>query len=217
MPTGRFVRLTVTDTGCGMTPEVVRRAFEPFFTTKESGKGTGLGLSTVYGAVKEASGTITLHSELGKGTQINVYLPSTGRSVTAESSTIDVAATGHGEHILVVDDNQALLTVTARMLTKAGYHVAEASTREQAVDLSNDTDLELDLLLADIVMPGMSAPDLVDVVRASRPGTPVAFMSGYAADRGCGSRPLPEDIPILTKPFDATALLRTVRTALDGA
>ena len=217
MPSGRFVRLTVTDTGCGMAPEVVRRAFEPFFTTKESGKGTGLGLSTVHGAVKEASGTIALQSELGEGTRISVYLPSTGRPAASPSSATPVATSGHGEHILVVDDNDALLAVTARMLTKAGYRVAEASTREQAVHLSNNADLDLDLLLADVVMPGMSAPDLVDAVRATRPGTPVAFMSGYAADRTRGGRPLPEDIPIITKPFDAPALLRAVRAALDGA
>ena len=217
LPPGRFVRLTVTDTGLGMTPDVVRRAFEPFFTTKESGKGTGLGLSTVYGAVKEASGTITLRSEPGIGTQISVYLPSAGRPATSLAPATAVATAGHGEHILVVDDNEALLAITARMLAKAGYQVTEASSREQAVHLSDNADLDLDLLLADIVMPGMSAPDLVDTVRASRPGTPVAFMSGYAADPGRGGRPLPEDIPIIAKPFDATTLLRAVRTALDGS
>jgi hypothetical protein len=214
MPPGRFIRLTVTDTGCGMTPDVVRRAFEPFFTTKESGKGTGLGLSTVYGAVKEASGTITLQSEPGNGTQISIYLPSLGRPATSAPPVAPAATAGHGEHILVVDDNDALLAITTRMLTKAGYHVTEASSREQAIRLSDDADLKMDLLLTDIVMPGMSAPDLVDAIRAARPGTPVAFMSGYAADPARGGRPLPDDIPIIAKPFDAPTLLRAVHTAL---
>ena len=214
---GRFVRLTVTDTGCGMSPEVAQRAFQPFFTTKEPGKGTGLGLATAYGAVREAAGTIALESDVGKGTRISIYLPSAARS-QARASTAVVATGPHskGETILVVDDNDALREISKRILVRAGYQVTEASTRDDAVRLGGDTDLELDMVLADVVMPGITAHEMIDAIRVHRPGISVALMSGYA-DPTRGGRLLAEDIPIIAKPFSAATLLREVRTAIDQA
>jgi PAS domain S-box-containing protein len=213
---GRYVRLTVADTGCGMSPDVVKRAFQPFFTTRDPGKGTGLGLATVYGAVHEAAGTITLHSEPGKGTRISIYLPSTApleAPVTTAAAGI-TRQSGNGEHILVVDDNDALRAISKRILTRAGYQVTEASTRDDAVRLGGDTDLALDMVLADVVMPGVTAPEMIDAIRLHRPGISVALMSGYA-DPARAGRLLSDDIPIIAKPFDTATLLREVRMAID--
>jgi PAS domain S-box-containing protein len=215
---GRFVRLTVADTGCGMSPEVVQRAFQPFFTTKEPGKGTGLGLATVYGAVHEAAGTITLESEVGAGTRISIYLPA---AVRAEAAAPAAAAAGagrrsNGEHILVVDDNEALRAISNRILARAGYRVTEAATRDDAVRLGTDDGLELDMVLADVVMPGLTAHEMIDAIRLHRPGISVALMSGHA-DTAREGWLLADRIPIIAKPFDSATLLREVRLAIDRA
>ncbi|WP_127509497.1 hybrid sensor histidine kinase/response regulator [Actinoplanes solisilvae] len=213
---GRFVRLTVADTGCGMSPEVAQKAFEPFFTTKDPGKGTGLGLATVYGAVQEAAGALALESEPGKGTRISIYLPSAARPEAPVSTVVAVNTdpTSTGEHVLVVDDNDALRGISKRILLRAGYHVTEASTRDDAVRLGGDTDLELDMVLTDVVMPGISAHEMIDAIRAHRPSISVALMSGYA-DPARGGRLLSDDIPIIAKPFNAATLLHEVRMAID--
>ena len=216
LPPGPFVRLTVADTGCGMSPDVMKRAFQPFFSTKDPGKGTGLGLATVYGAVHEAAGRITLESEPGKGTTISVYLPSAPRSEPPVTATAPATTnqSRNGEHILVVDDNDALRAISARILTRAGYQVTEASTRHDAIRLGSDTDLKIDMVLADIVMPGVTAHEMIDTIRALRPEVAVALMSGYA-DPERGGRLLTDDIPIIAKPFNAATLLREIRTAID--
>ena len=122
---------------------------------------------------------------------------------------------GSGEHILVVDDSDAIRAVTAGILTGAGYQVTQASSRDEAASLGGSEGPGLDMVLTDVVMPGISAPDLVDVIRSAHPGLPIAFMSGYAADPARGGRPLPDDIPLIAKPFDAPALLRAVRDTID--
>jgi hypothetical protein len=215
---GRFVRLTVADTGCGMSPEVAQRAFQPFFTTKDHGKGTGLGLATAYGAVQEAAGTITLESEPGKGTRISIYLPSAAR-LEAPVSTVAAIATEPvtvGKRVLVVDDNDALRAISARILVRAGYQVIEASTRDDAIRYGCDADLELDMVLADVVMPGITAHEMVDAIRVHHPGISVALMSGYP-DPARGGGLLSDDIPIIAKPFNAATLLHQVRVALGHA
>jgi PAS domain S-box-containing protein len=215
---GRFVRLTVADTGCGMSPEVAQRAFQPFFTTKDPGKGTGLGLATAYGAVQEAAGTITLDSEPGQGTRISIYLPSAAQPEAPVSTVaaVTTSPTSTGEHLLVVDDNDALRAISKRILVRAGYQVTEASTRDDAVRFGGDADLELDMVLADIVMPGITAHEMIDAIRLHRPGISVAFMSGYA-DPARGGRLLSDDIPVIAKPFNAATLLHEVRMAIDHA
>ncbi|HYN97120.1 MAG TPA: response regulator [Pilimelia sp.] len=211
---GRYVRLTVADTGCGMPPEVVQRAFEPFFTTKGHGRGSGLGLATVYGAVKEAAGVVRLSSAPGQGTTISVYLPSAGPP-TAPVAGLGAADTaGGGEHILVVEDDDAVRAIADRMLTRAGFAVTNAARREEALKLLGDDSREFDLLLSDIVMPGMPAPAFLETVRDMRPGLPIVLMSGYAAGITRDGPRLPSDIPLVSKPFDSSTLVRVIRTAL---
>jgi hypothetical protein len=209
-PIGPFLRLSCTDTGCGMSPETVQRAFEPFFSTKE-GKGTGLGLATVYGAVKEADGAVTIRSRLGIGTTINVFLPRSARTAMAPAHEPGQVSRGHGEHILIVEDNDAVRMITQRILKTAGYQVTSAATRDEALVICNNNDIGLDLVLSDVIMPGMTVREFIALVRESRPGLPILLMSGYA-DQAAGSQPLP---PIVAKPFDAVTLQRQVRKMLD--
>src|SRR5580704_1308539 len=213
---GRFVRIRCTDTGCGMPPEVALRAFEPFFTTKGMGKGSGLGLATVYGAVTEAGGTVTLWSEPGVGTRVTIYLPWAPIEATPAAAVRDVHR-GRGERILVVEDNDGLREIATRILTRAGYKVTAAAARDEALRVSEDKDIGLDLVLTDVIMPGISVRDFIGAVHAARPGLPVVLMSGYATDRARAGDSLPDSFPMLTTPFQADTLLRQVSTTLAGS
>jgi two-component system, cell cycle sensor histidine kinase and response regulator CckA len=212
---GRFVRLTCSDTGCGMSPEVAQRAFEPFFTTKGIGKGSGLGLATVYGAVSEAGGTVSLWSEPGVGTRVTIDLPWAPIRV-ASADAVREAPHGQGERILVVEDNDGLREIATRILTRAGYEVSAAAARDEALRVSDDKAIRLDLVLTDVIMPGISVQEFIDAVHKTRPGLPVILMSGYATDHARVGDSLPEDFPMLTKPFQTVALLRQVSTSLHG-
>jgi signal transduction histidine kinase len=212
----RFVRLTCTDTGCGMPPEVARRAFEPFFTTKGIGKGSGLGLATVYGAVSEAGGTVALWSEPGVGTQVTIDLPWAPIRATP-ASAVRAVRHGQGERILVVEDNDGIREIASRILTQAGYEVSAAATRDDALRVSDDQDVGLDLVLSDVIMPGISVREFIDAVRAARPGLPVILMTGYATDHARVGESLPKDFAMLTKPFQIVELLRQVSRTLDGS
>jgi CheY-like chemotaxis protein len=209
---GRFARLSCADTGCGMSPETARRAFEPFFSTRGKGKGTGLGLATVYGAVTDAGGAVTLRSQPGAGTTISIYLPSAAYITETPAPETGKAPHGNGEHILVVEDNDAMREVARRILSKGGYQVTCAASREEALATCGQASTPLDLLLSDVVMPGPPIREFIALVHASRPGLPVLLMSGYSADHVGGNAPLP---PIVAKPFDSPALLRQVRKTLD--
>jgi len=212
---GHYVQVTMSDTGCGMSQNVVRRAFEPFFTTKPLGKGTGLGLSTVYGIVTHAGGDIRIESEEGMGTTFRLYLPAVCGSGQSLAPGQPTAQQGNGEVVLVVDDEPAVLAVAARMLRLNGYHTLEASTYEQALSLIATRDFQL--LLTDAVMPGMSGPALAERARELRPAVRVLHMSG-----SCASALDPADVAsgreyLLKKPFTAHALLDKVSTVLRGA
>jgi two-component system cell cycle sensor histidine kinase/response regulator CckA len=211
----RYVCLAVADTGCGMDEEVQRRAFEPFFTTRGTGQGSGLGLATVYGAVQEASGAIALDSAPGAGTRITVYLPAADRPAPAAApdSVTGEAARGHGERILVVEDDDDIRTITRRVLTRGGYEVSDAATREEALRLVHDGTLAFDLLLSDVIMPGMPVLEFIRTVVAARPSIHIVFMSGYTAD---SDRRLPEGVPIVNKPFTARTLLHQIQTTLSN-
>jgi two-component system cell cycle sensor histidine kinase/response regulator CckA len=213
---GRYVLFTVSDTGCGMDEEVQRRAFEPFFTTRSTGQGSGLGLATVYGAVQEAAGAITVDSAPGCGTRITVYLPATDRPAltTEPDRTPGEAGRGRGERILVVEDDDDIRTITQRVLTRGGYEVSGAATREEALRLINDGDLSFDLLLSDVIMPGMPVLEFIQTVLGVRPAIRIVFMSGYTAD---SDRRLPEGVPIVNKPFSSHALLNQIQTTLGGS
>ncbi|MDI6104232.1 response regulator [Actinoplanes sp. NEAU-A12] len=209
----RYVCLAVADTGCGMDEEVQRRAFEPFFTTRSTGQGSGLGLATVYGAVQEASGAITVDSAPGAGTRIAVYLPAADRpapTTETDSGTGDTGR-GHGERVLVVEDDDDIRTITRRVLTRGGYEVSDASTREEALRLIRDDALSFDLLLSDVIMPGMPVLEFIQTVLGARPSLHIVFMSGYTAD---SDRRLPDGVPIVNKPFSGATLLHQIHTTL---
>ncbi len=212
------VCLTVSDTGCGMTEEVKRRAFEPFFTTRGRGQGSGLGLSTVYGAVTEAAGTLALTSQVGVGTSITVCLPASGHS-DAEQPSEDKdgpGARGDGERVLIVEDDDGIRRIACRILSGAGYSVLDAATRSEALELVRDTGQAFDLILSDVIMPGMTVTEFIDAVQESRPSLPVLLMSGYTADHTANSQPLPGHIPLIAKPFKAAALLRRVKSVIEA-
>jgi PAS domain S-box-containing protein len=207
---GRAVRLSVRDTGTGMRGEVRERAFEPFYSTKPKGEGTGLGLATVYGIVTQAGGTVEIHSTPGRGTTIEVLLPATDALpalAPAGDDGGDPAA--KGETILVVEDEAAVRRLTCRILTREGYRVLEAADGPRALVTWDEHPGQIDLVLTDVVMPGMSGTEL-----AERLGVEPVFMSGYTDD--VMLRHGVEGPRLVQKPFDAQTLLGAVRSALDA-
>ncbi|MEV4640544.1 response regulator [Actinoplanes sp. NPDC049548] len=208
------VGLTVTDTGCGMSPEVAARAFEPFYTTKGRGRGTGLGLATAYGVVTDAGGTITLESRLGHGTTLRVTLPVSATAGPDERPAAPVADGGAGERILVVEDEEAVRDIVSRILHKAGYQVHSVGDPLEALKTCLTEGLEVDALLTDVIMPGMSGTQLAAELRRHRPELPVLFMSGYTSGPAPGGQELPPDAPLIRKPFDTHTLLRELRQLL---
>jgi CheY-like chemotaxis protein len=204
------VRLTVRDTGTGMSRDVVERAFEPFYSTKPKGEGTGLGLATVYGIVTQTGGTIEIDSAPGSGTTIEVLLPATEAEPVGEPASRDGAdAAARGETILVVEDEAAVRRLTCRILAREGYRVLEAADGARALAMWDEHAGEIDLLLTDVVMPGMSGKEL-----AERLGIEPVFMSGYTDD--VMLRHGMEGLRLVQKPFDAQTLLGAVRSALDA-
>jgi two-component system cell cycle sensor histidine kinase/response regulator CckA len=212
---GRFVRLLVTDTGIGMDSEVASRAFEPLFTTKGSGQGTGLGLATVYTIVTQAGGTIDLNSDPGVGTSIEIHLPAAVGATAQPTKPTRAAPAGRGESILITEDDAAVRRVAERILDTAGYAVRSAGGGPEALELLDDPAIHFDLLLADLVMPGMRGDDLARRAVAMRPGLNVLFMSGYSdsappSDLG----PTAGRVAFIDKPFDAGSLLERLRELL---
>ena len=215
---GRFVRLLVSDTGIGMDSEVASRAFEPMFTTKSSGQGTGLGLATVYTIVSQTGGMITLSSEPGAGTSLDIHLPATELGPARATKPTRAAPAGRGEAILIAEDDPAVRRVAERILSSAGYAVTATGGGPEALELLDDGARDVDLLLSDIVMPGMRGDDLARRAVAMRPGLHVLFMSGYSdqappLDLG----PTAGATAFIDKPFDAGTLLERIRDLLRGA
>jgi len=207
---GSAVQLVVGDTGVGMTEEVRAHLFEPFFTTKERGKGTGLGLATVYGIVTRAGGSVQVDSEPGRGTTFTITLPATDEPLEEERTPDPADLRGRGETILVVDDDEGILSLVERILEDAGYRVLRARTGSVALVLARQHGEGIDLLLTDVVLRGMSGKDLAGLMGELRPGTRVLLMSGYPdADVADGAL-------FLAKPFTEEALLLNVRDALDA-
>ena len=211
---GRFVSLTVTDTGTGMTPEVQARLFEPFFTTKEPGKGTGLGLSTVYGIVKQSGGSISVHSSPGIGTSVRVLFPAIDDRWTPEAVDEPECASSGTETLLIVEDETGVRRYVCRVLESHGYRALDASRGEDAIEIARRYGGPIDLLLTDVVLPGMSGADVVRHFREIRPGVPVLRMSGYPERFGAQ---MSDGIPMLQKPFTANVLLNRLRKILDTA
>jgi CheY-like chemotaxis protein len=211
---GDYVLVTVADTGCGMTDEVAARVFEPFFTTKGQGEGTGLGLSTVYGIVTRAGGQVRVDSRPGGGTTFEVYLPAAAAPAAAlgESVAPQRLAAGTGT-ILLVEDDPAVRQLTERILITAGYRVLVGVDGEHALAVARTHD-HIDLLVTDVIMPGMNGQQLADRLTDLRPGLPVIYTSAYT--RGVLTHTGDDrTVAFLDKPFTAAALTEKVRAVLD--
>ncbi len=217
LPPGDYVRVTVSDTGVGMSAEVRERIFEPFFTTKELHRGTGLGLATVYGVIKQNSGSVVCHSRLGEGASFVIHLPRLAVAAVSAAPPKPRAEprSGH-ETILLVEDEAPVRRLVRRALERHGYRVEEAAGGEEAVRRVADEGLEFDLVVTDVVMPRLSGPEMVDLLRAGRPALKAVFMSGYAESAVVRRGVIPAGTAFLQKPFDSEELLAKVREVLDG-
>jgi two-component system cell cycle sensor histidine kinase/response regulator CckA len=212
---GEYVMLAFSDTGTGMDPGTLERIFEPFFTTKEVGQGTGLGLATVYGIVKQNVGIISAYSEPGIGTTFRICLPrERGCTVDAVEPTRTPTPMGT-ETVLLVEDEEQILTLATRILEGNGYRVLPAHSPEDAYRLAERYDGKIDLLLTDLIMPGMNGKDLQKRIEEVRPGTRTLFMSGYTADAIAHHGVLEEGVALVQKPFTIRALAEKVRAVLD--
>ncbi|MCZ7665349.1 MAG: ATP-binding protein [Thermoleophilia bacterium] len=214
---GPHVMIAVSDTGRGMDQDTQSGIFEPFFTTKEVGKGTGLGLSTVYGIVKQSGGDVWVYSELEKGTTFKIYLPGVAeRPVPVSVAPVEKQSrelTGE-ETVLVVEDEEAVRALVTRVLRLNGYAVLEAASADQALAFTR-SEPQVDLVLADVVLPGMGGPELVQIIKRVRPQAAVLYMSGYTRDSIIHGGHANGDIELLEKPFTPDSLARRVREVLD--
>ena len=212
---GRYLMFSVSDTGAGMTREVQERLFEPFFTTKETGKGTGLGLSTVYGIVKQSGGNIWVYSEPGRGTTLKIYLPRVDESIEVFKEKLAEALPGRGETILVVEDEEEVRKLAARILQIHGYKVLEAPQGGDALLICERHKNPIHLMLTDVVMPGMSGHQLAKRLKSLQPEMKVLYMSGYTDNAIVQHGVLGEGVNYIQKPFTVDALARKVREVLD--
>lgn len=214
----KYVMLSVADTGAGMTAEVRERIFEPFFTTKELGRGTGLGLATVYGIVKQHSGNITVESEPGRGTTFKVYIPIGGerRQVQDKDYDLSGALPNGTEVVMVVEDDPSVRELVRQVLAPLGYKVLASAGGDDALKTSDSYSGPVDLLLTDVVMPGMNGKQLAEALRTRRPGIKVLFMSGYAHDALSTQGMLEPGVAMIHKPFRTVTLARQVRQVLDS-
>jgi two-component system cell cycle sensor histidine kinase/response regulator CckA len=218
LPAGRFVVMRISDTGDGMTREVMDRAFEPFFTTKSRARGTGLGLSTVYGIVQQAGGAIFIDSELELGSSFEVLLPATEE---LDDAPLDLPVTspvqGRNESVLVVEDEEGVRKIVSRVLTRNGYNVFLAESGPAALELLRTTGAKVNLLLTDVIMPQMSGPELADAVVAEGATARVLYMSGYPGETIAHHGVFDGDEGYLKKPFTAEELLAHVSDKLESA
>lgn len=224
-PTDDIVLISVSDTGTGMTEKVRAKIFEPFFTTKEQGKGTGLGLATVYGVIQQSGGHLSVDSELGRGTTFNIYLPAATAAASAEEDPApqptaaerkpaDLAGQGN---ILFVEDEAAVRVIAAKSLRKRGYQVVEAEDGEEALEILEDATEPFDLLLSDVVMPGLDGPGLLREGRALLGNARIVFISGYAEEKFSDLLAEEPDVTFLPKPFTLAELAEKVKSEIGEA
>lgn len=213
---GEYVMLAVHDTGIGMEPSVQAHIFEPFFTTKERTRGTGLGLSMVYGIVKQSGGSIAVRSEMGTGSSFQIFLPRTHQRRERESGILPVISKRGSETVLLVEDDEQVRDLTLAMLKRSGYNVHVARNGAEAVQFCEAHVGGVDLLLTDVVMPGLSGPELAAKIAEQRPDMKVLYMSGYTDDAIGDHGVLEEGIALLQKPFTSSVLTARVREVLDG-
>jgi CheY-like chemotaxis protein len=212
---GPYVQLAVSDTGFGMDRATQARIFEPFFTTKGPGKGTGLGLATVYGIVKQSGGHIRVYSEPGAGTVFRIYLPRTDAVVDTQAS-VDATLPQGQETVLLVEDEAEVRHFAREVLERAGYTVLEATSVDDAILISERHLGLINVLLTDVVMPGMSGRALGEIIATSRPEAKVLYMSGYTDDAMIRHGVLQAGIQFLEKPFTPQALAVKLREVLDS-
>ena len=210
---GDYAVLRIFDSGCGMSPEILAHAFEPFFTTKDLTRGSGLGLPVVYGIVKQSGGQIRVHSELGKGTRVEIYLERVVAPAALES--VSAVASGH-ETVLLVEDEELVRKVVARILERAGYRVLVAGDGAEALGLCEHMPTPIDVLLTDVVMPGVGGRELAVRMSERFPDLKVLFMTGYTDDEFFRRGILDPGQTIMVKPFSPTDLLKKLREVLSG-
>ncbi|GAA0571914.1 PAS domain S-box protein [Paractinoplanes ferrugineus] len=225
LPAGRYARVRIADTGHGIPADVLDRVFEPFFTTKPAGQGTGLGLATVYGIISQAGGYATIQSTPGAGTAFIIALPATDEAMPATGDPAHHTPATEpttrqppraGETILVVEDEEALREVTARILSRNGYQVIAAADGPQAIKICQDVAQPVSLVLSDVVMPRMNGAELAEQIHQIRPDVKVLFMSGYAQPFATGKGVLDADTVLITKPFSQAELIDRIRETLDA-
>jgi len=210
---GDYVMLSVTDTGSGMPPEVLKRVFEPFFTTKETGRGTGLGLSMVYGFIRQSKGHIVITSEVGRGTKVSLYFRRSEALVPVAAAPRRQALPGGSESILVVEDEDSVRAIVTEQLRSLGYQVKHASNADQALDFMQAA--RFDLLLTDVMMPGrLNGKGLSEEVERQWPGTRIVFMSGYSENALQHDGRLDNGVKLLAKPHRKADLAMIIRSAL---
>lgn len=216
VPEGQYVSLTVTDSGCGITPEVMSKMFEPFYTTKGQGKGTGLGLSTVFGIVKQSGGHISVNSTIGHGSKFNILLPfgtmsSAGLIESANRASLEKL--GHAT-ILLVEDDVALAEMLQRILNSVGYHVFMATTGEEALEIFQQSSDSIDLVISDVIMPAMNGPTLATAIYMLKPDIRILFMSGYTDDTLNQQRVVSGEVDLIMKPFSIDELTKRISEIL---
>jgi two-component system, cell cycle sensor histidine kinase and response regulator CckA len=214
---GSHVRLTVTDTGCGIAPEILHRIFEPFFTTKEVGKGTGLGLATVYGIIHQHHGWITVSSEVNKGTTFRIYFPAlAGASIPKKTAPIVSQFARGTETILVVEDEPPVRLLVNNLLQRCGYNVLQAESGVAALKVWREHKDDIQLVLTDIIMPdNMTGIELAGRLQADKPKLKIIFTSGYSGEDSGKGVELVEEVNFLKKPYRAEKLTRLLRNVLD--
>ncbi len=213
---GRYTQIVFSDDGVGMDKDILERIFEPFFTTKEEGKGTGLGLSTVYGIVSQSKGYIHVYSEPEKGTCFKLYFPQVEDEIERAAKSNHKSADIHGvETVLVVEDEETLRDVTRIVLKQYGYTVLEAAHGEEAYQQFLAHRDQIDLIVTDVIMPGMNGRQLIEQVREIRAELKVLFMSGYTDDAFIKHEILKKEVAFIHKPFSPTQLLQKIRDLLD--
>jgi PAS domain S-box-containing protein len=213
---GDYVRVSVADTGVGMSPQVLAQAFEPFFTTKADGQGTGLGLSMVFGFVKQSGGHIEIASDVGQGTRVQLYFPRTLRAAPSETMSPDVPQRGGHERILVVEDNEAVRVSVVELLREEGYQILTATNGDVAMQMLMEG-LAVDMIFTDVVMPGLiKSSDLAAWAKVQEPPVAVLFTSGHTRDIISRNHQLSPDTHLLSKPYNPDALRQMVRRVLNG-
>ena len=217
MPSGQYIAICVTDTGKGMSPDVIARAFDPFFTTKPVGKGTGLGLSMIYGFARQSQGQVRIYSEVGKGTTVKIYLPRYRGKAEVEQTeeSVELPRAEAGETVLVVDDEPTVRMLVGDTLSELGYKGIEAADAASGLKVL-ESDVKIDLLITDVGLPGgMDGKELADKAREHRPDLKVLFITGYAENATISSGRLDPGMHLLSKPFPMDKLAMKIRTIIE--